>query len=136
MLRNGYRIESERQSLRPLAPDDVDSLVALNADPEVRRYVDELVAPSREETAARMPRLLERYGRADEPAFWASEHLPEYQQVISVKYLTLQDGVESEEAREFMESEYLQVYSELPGFNAKVGQPEPTRAGHAERISQ
>jgi hypothetical protein len=52
--------------------------------------------------------------------------------VISVKNLTLQDGVESEEAREFMESEYLQVYSELPGFNPKVGQPEPTRAGHAE----
>ena len=51
----------------------------------------------------------------------------DYEQVISVKYLTLQEGVDSEEAREFMENEYLQVYSELPGFNVKVGQPDPTR---------
>ncbi len=49
---------------------------------------------------------------------------PDYEQVIAVKYLTLQEGVDPQEAREFMENEYLKLYSELPGFNVKVGQPE------------
>lgn len=56
-----------------------------------------------------------------------TESTDDYQQVIAVKYLTLQEGIDPEEAREFMETEYLQVYRELPGLNVKVGQPEPAR---------
>lgn len=46
------------------------------------------------------------------------------QWIVSPRYLTLQDGVEKEEAREFLVNEYLNLYKELPGFNAAVGEPE------------
>jgi len=48
-----------------------------------------------------------------------------YQQVISIKYLTLKEGVELKEAKEFLETEMLQIYRELPGFNAFIGRPDP-----------
>jgi RimJ/RimL family protein N-acetyltransferase len=74
MERQGHRIETERLALRPLSPADLDSLLALDADPEVRRHVDEPAAPTRAEALARMPRLLTRYGDGAEPAFWSAEH--------------------------------------------------------------
>lgn len=68
------QIRTERLRLRPLGADDVDALVALDSDPEVRRFVDQAEAPSREEMLGRMPRLLRRYGDGAEPAFWAADH--------------------------------------------------------------
>ena len=67
------KIITERLSLRPLEPEDIDALVALDSDPEVRRFVDQAEAPSREEMLGRMPRLLRRYGEGGEPAFRAAE---------------------------------------------------------------
>lgn len=67
------RILTARLVLRPLAAEDVDHLVALDSDPEVRRHVDQPEAPSREEALARLPRLLERFGAGGEPAFRAAE---------------------------------------------------------------
>lgn len=67
------RIETDRLVLRPLSPADADRLVALDADPEVRRFVDRPEAPSREDVLARMPGLLQRHGDGSEPAFWAAE---------------------------------------------------------------
>lgn len=67
------QIVTERLRLRPLSADDVDALVALDSDPEVRRYVDQTEAPSRAEVVDRMPRLLRRYREGAEPAFWAAE---------------------------------------------------------------
>jgi RimJ/RimL family protein N-acetyltransferase/ADP-ribose pyrophosphatase YjhB (NUDIX family) len=67
------QILTERLRLRPLETEDVDALVAMDSDPEVRRYVDQPEAPSREEMLGRMPRLLRRYAGGAEPAFWAAE---------------------------------------------------------------
>lgn len=48
----------------------------------------------------------------------------ESQWIFSPRYLSLQDGVEKSEARDFLVNEYLKIYKELPGFNAMVGEPE------------
>lgn len=66
-------IETPRLRLRPLASTDLDALVALDADPAVRRHVDQPEAPTREEVLAGLPRLLERNPEDDTPDFWAVE---------------------------------------------------------------
>ena len=48
---------------------------------------------------------------------------PDKQWVIAPRFLTLQDGVSKEEAKEWLENEYLLMYRELPGYNAMVGEP-------------
>lgn len=50
-----------------------------------------------------------------------------YSAVIAVKHLHLQEGVDPDEARTFLETDFLEIYTELPGFNAQVGLPDPTR---------
>ena len=67
-----HRIETARPWLRPLSAADLDALVDLDSDPEVRRYVDGPDAPSRAEVLASLPRLLLRFGPTSEPAFWAA----------------------------------------------------------------
>jgi hypothetical protein len=47
--------------------------------------------------------------------------------IVGPRYLTLQEGVSKEEARAFFENEYLEIYNELPGFNASVGIVDPNR---------
>lgn len=66
-------IRTPRLRLRPLAPNDLDLLVALDADPEVRRYVDQPQAPTVEVYRQRLPRMLTRYGAHREPAYWVGE---------------------------------------------------------------
>lgn len=66
-------IETARLRLRPLSADDQEELLLLDSDPEVRRYLDKPLAPSQEDLARALPRLLARYGAGDEPAFWAAE---------------------------------------------------------------
>jgi len=68
-----HRIETERLRLRPLAATDADALLALDADPEVRRHVDRPEAPTRLELLEHLPRMLRRYGSGGEPTFWAAE---------------------------------------------------------------
>ena len=67
-----HQLETARLRLRPLSATDVDALVDLDSDPEVRRYVDLPVAPSRAEVHAALPRLLLRFGPTGEPAFRAA----------------------------------------------------------------
>jgi hypothetical protein len=43
--------------------------------------------------------------------------------VISVRFLTLQEGITKEQAKEWIEKEYLTLYRHWPGFNAMVGEP-------------
>jgi hypothetical protein len=47
--------------------------------------------------------------------------------IISTRFLTLQKGITKEQAKEWMENEYLTLYTNWPGFNAMVG--EPTKSG-------
>jgi hypothetical protein len=43
--------------------------------------------------------------------------------VVAPRFLTLQKGITKEEAKEWLENEYLLLYREFPGFNAMVGEP-------------
>jgi hypothetical protein len=47
---------------------------------------------------------------------------PKKEWIIESKYLHLQKGVSKEEAREWIEKNYLPMYRELPGFNAILGE--------------
>jgi hypothetical protein len=49
--------------------------------------------------------------------------VPDKEWLIAPRFLTLQEGVSKEEAREWLVNEYLLVYREFPGFNAMVGEP-------------
>ena len=42
--------------------------------------------------------------------------------VIGPRFYTLQEGVTKEEAREWLENEYIQLYQEFPGFDCHVGE--------------
>ena len=50
------------------------------------------------------------------------EH-PKKEWVIAPRFLTLQKGVSKEEARKWMEEEWLPGYRNYPGFNAMLGEP-------------
>ena len=43
--------------------------------------------------------------------------------VIAPRFLFLKEGVSKDEARKWMENEYLPIYREFPGFNAMLGEP-------------
>lgn len=66
-------LETHRLRLRPLRAGDLDHLVLLDSDPEVRRFVDQPTAPSRQELATRLPEMLQRFGLAREPSYWTAE---------------------------------------------------------------
>ena len=59
--RSMYSVETARLSLRPLAEDDYEFLVALNADPDVARFIAHGVPRTREETRAVLDRTLASY---------------------------------------------------------------------------
>jgi hypothetical protein len=52
---------------------------------------------------------------------------PDKEWIIAPRFLTLQEGITKEEAREWMEKEYLPLYRYQPGWNAMLG--EPTSSG-------
>jgi hypothetical protein len=52
---------------------------------------------------------------------------PHKEWIIAPRFLTLQEGITKEEAREWMENEYLSLYRYYPGWNAMLG--EPTSSG-------
>lgn len=48
---------------------------------------------------------------------------PEKNWIIAPRFLTLQEGISKEEAREWMENEYLPLYRYYPGWNVMLGEP-------------
>ena len=52
---------------------------------------------------------------------------PKKEWIIAPRFFTGKEGVSKEEAREWMENEYLLMYKEFPGWNAVLG--EPLRSG-------
>ena len=53
--------------------------------------------------------------------------VPDKEWIIAPRFLTLQENVSKEEAREWLVNEYLLLYREFPGWNAMLG--EPLRSG-------
>ena len=53
--------------------------------------------------------------------------VPDKEWIIAPRFLTLQESVSKEEAREWLVNEYLLLYREFPGWNAMLG--EPLRSG-------
>ena len=47
---------------------------------------------------------------------------PKKEWIIESKYLHLQDGISKEEAREWIEKNYLPLYREIPGLNVIFGE--------------
>ncbi|MEM7230356.1 MAG: GNAT family N-acetyltransferase [Planctomycetota bacterium] len=67
-------LTTERMRLRDITIDDVDDLVELDADPEVRRYVHMPDPPSREQVATDLiPRIERLYALSQGLGFWAAE---------------------------------------------------------------
>lgn len=77
MIAGGVLLETERLVLRRFTADDVDLLVALDADPVVVRYVTGGAPTSREEIEREwLPAFLAAYERGDGYGFWAAEEKP------------------------------------------------------------
>lgn len=68
-------LETERLALRRLVPADLDALVALYADPEIRRYFPEGTL-TRDETREELEWFLEGHPRHPELGLWATIHKP------------------------------------------------------------
>jgi RimJ/RimL family protein N-acetyltransferase len=67
-------VETERLRLRRFTPDDVDLLVELDNDPEVKRYIDGGQPTPRDDVENRiLPRMLSFYERYDAYGYWAAE---------------------------------------------------------------
>lgn len=66
-------LETERLILRRFAPDDLDALVALDADPAVMRYINGGRPTTREDMRDDyLPHWLAYYERGDAWGFWAA----------------------------------------------------------------
>jgi RimJ/RimL family protein N-acetyltransferase len=66
-------LETERLVLRRFTPDDLGDLVALDADPEVMRYLSGgAEMPPDEQPEALLPYWLAYYDRGDRWGFWAA----------------------------------------------------------------
>lgn len=66
-------LETERLILRRFTPDDVDLVTALDADPEVMRYITGgLPTPPDEIRDGYLPAWLAYYQRGDRYGFWAA----------------------------------------------------------------
>jgi RimJ/RimL family protein N-acetyltransferase len=72
--RGGTYLETDRLVLRRFTPDDVDHLTALDADPEVMRYINGGRPTPREEIASSvLPRFLWYHDTSPAYGFWAVE---------------------------------------------------------------
>jgi len=66
-------LATERLLLRQFTLDDVDNLLALDSDVEVRRYLDMPAPPTRESIAEHtFPRFMAYYAQYDGYGFWAA----------------------------------------------------------------
>jgi RimJ/RimL family protein N-acetyltransferase len=74
MIHRMAYLQTDRLVLRDFRPDDVDNLVALDADPGVMRYINNGVPTSREEIEGEvLPNWLAYYERGSAWGFWAAE---------------------------------------------------------------
>jgi RimJ/RimL family protein N-acetyltransferase len=74
-LAEGVLLETGRLVLRQLAMSDVDHLAALDADPEVMRFITGGLATSRQEiTDSLLPEFMGWYRRPGGYGCWAAEH--------------------------------------------------------------
>jgi RimJ/RimL family protein N-acetyltransferase len=64
-------LETERLQLRRFTEADLDNLIELNSDPEVRRY-ERSRLPPREENQQQLNRMLQHYSRFPGYGFWAA----------------------------------------------------------------
>ena len=51
-----------------------------------------------------------------------SNNSQDFEWVIAPRFYTLKEGVSKEEARKWLENEYIKLYREFPGFNCHVGE--------------
>ena len=51
-----------------------------------------------------------------------TNHLADKTWVIAPRFLFLKEGVSKDEARKWLENEYLPLYRQFPGFNAMIGE--------------
>ena len=65
-------VETERLVLRRFTADDLELLVELDSDPEVKRYIDGGVAVERQDLAAMLSAWVDDYDRHDGYGFWAA----------------------------------------------------------------
>lgn len=65
-------LETERLVLRRFTMDDVDALVSLDLDPEVRRFVEDGEPVNRESAGEMVEHILGWYRRSEHFGFWAA----------------------------------------------------------------
>lgn len=65
-------LETDRMVLRQFTIDDVDSVVALDSDPQVRRFVEDGEAGDRAAAAGAIERWMGYYERSETFGFWAA----------------------------------------------------------------
>ncbi len=65
-------VETDRMVLRRFTMDDVDALLALDSDPQVRRFVEDGEPVNRDEAASTIEHWLGHYQRSDVVGFWAA----------------------------------------------------------------
>ena len=66
----GAFIKSKRLRLRRFTPEDVDNLLDLDSDPDVRRYVDMPTAPTLEDAQQTLARFLAWYDKPEPYEYW------------------------------------------------------------------
>ena len=66
-------LETERLRLRRFTLEDMDNLLELDSDSEVRRYLDMPVAPAREDAQQTLTRFRAWYDKPEPYGFWALE---------------------------------------------------------------
>jgi RimJ/RimL family protein N-acetyltransferase len=65
-------LETDRLALRRFTPDDLELLVELDGDPEVKRYIDNGAAVDRDDLREMLDWWLGYYERFDGYGFWAA----------------------------------------------------------------
>ena len=65
-------LETERMLLRQFTMDDVDDVLALDSDQDVRRFVEDGEPVNREETASLIEHWMGYYERSETYGFWAA----------------------------------------------------------------
>lgn len=61
------------------------------------------------------------YNKKDEEV-----NFPDKAWVVAPRFLYLKDGISKDEARTWLEKEYIPIYRQFPGFNAMLGEPVKT----------
>ena len=68
----GVYLETERMILRQFSLDDVDDVLALDSDPDVRRFVEDGEPVDRDEVTLTIEHWMGYYGRSEIFGFWAA----------------------------------------------------------------